>query len=91
MDSKELCDRSDELQRGDKWREAYDILKDYGDTDDVELLWRLIRSYYRVGKFLAQSTAERDEMALKGNAAVEKAASKYPNHFEVRKVRNNAH
>ena len=86
MDSKETCARADELQHGDKWREAYDFLKEFEDTDDVELLWRLIRSYYRVGKFLAASTNERNEMAKKGQAAVEKGSRLFPEHFEIRKV-----
>jgi len=87
MDSGEICSRADELQHADKWREAYDVLKEFESTDDAELLWRLIRSYYRVGKFLAADVAEKNEMANKGTAAVEKAVRMFPDDFQVRKVR----
>lgn len=86
MDTKEICAKADELQHDDKWREAYDVLKEFKDSEDAEIMWRLIRSYYRVGKFLTAGKAEKMCMAETGNATVERAVSKYPDHFEVRKV-----
>ena len=87
MASPALYEEVDKLQTSGKWSEAYDLLKSHTESEDPELLWRLIRSYYRMGKYVMKDNKPvRDSMAKKGTELVNRAANKYPEHFEIRRV-----
>ena len=87
MASAEIIAEADRLQSSNKWRDAYEYLKPYSDTtEDPELLWRLLRSYYRIGKHLARDHQERDAVAEKGLEILKRALDKDSNHFNIQKV-----
>jgi protein-disulfide isomerase-like protein with CxxC motif len=82
-----LCAEADKLERASKWREAYDMLKPHaGGARDPELLWRIVRAYYRMGKYLTKDKHERDLIAEEGMALSERALQIDPNNFNVQKV-----
>jgi len=67
MDVTQIAAEADKLEKENRWREAYNYLKEYVDSaEDPELVWRIIRAYYRVGKYLARDKQEREEVARKG-------------------------
>lgn len=87
MEAADIIAESDRLQNSNKWRDAYEYLKPYSDTtEDPELLWRLIRSYYRIGKHLARDKQEKAAVADKGLEISERALAKDSNHFNIQKV-----
>ncbi|XP_067005992.2 regulator of microtubule dynamics protein 1 isoform X1 [Anabrus simplex] len=57
--SRLLLDRADELYNANRYEETYNSLKEYQDTDDVEVLWRLSRALY------SHSKQERDSKKKK--------------------------
>ena len=87
MNSSGMCAQSDKLYETNKWKEDYEVLKSYADTEDSELLWRLIRSHYRVGKYLTKNKQIKDEIARIGEEIVERATRMHPNNFFIRKVK----
>ena len=89
MDVATITAEADKLHSSNQWRECYDYLKGHADgTEDVELLWRLIRAYYFVGKYLAKSTEEAKEIATKGQEISDRALKINENHFNVQRVRS---
>lgn len=87
MEVADIVAEADKLQSSNKWRDAYEYLKPYSDTaEDPELLWRLLRSCYRIGKYLARDKQERDAVAEKGLEIMERALAKDSNHFNIQKV-----
>lgn len=87
MDVGKITAEADNLHTSNRWRECYDYLKSYADSTDVELLWRLIRAYYFVGKHLARSKEEAKEIATKGQEIADRALGINDNHFNVHRVR----
>lgn len=78
---------ADRLQRNSQWREAYEYLKPYTEeARDPELLWRLIRSYYRVGKHLARNKKESEDAAKIGMELSERGLAIDDKNFELLKV-----
>lgn len=87
MDVAAVIAEVDRLQLSNKWREAYDYIKPYADAaTDPELMWRIIRAYYRVGKHLARDKQEKDEVAKKASEVSERAIKINQNSFDVQKV-----
>ena len=87
MDVAAIVKEADRLQTSNKWREAYDYLRPHAaEAVDPEVLWRLLRSYYRIGKYLARDKQERDQVAEDGLQLYERALKRDENHFNVQKV-----
>lgn len=77
----------DRLEEENLWREAYDYVRPYADTtEDLDLMWRLIRAYYRVGKYLPRDKQESLEVAKKGMEISDRALRIDENHFNVHRV-----
>ena len=83
----ELVAEADRLNRSGEWREAYEYLKPHcDDSTDPEVLWRLLRAFYRVGKFLAKDKQEKEYIMQKGVEIMESALKLHENDFNVQKV-----
>ena len=77
----------DQLHTANQWRECYDYVRRYGDSsEDVELLWRVVRSHYYVGKHLARDREEKDTVAKAGLEVNQRALKLHDNHFALQKV-----
>ncbi len=88
MASTEIVAEADRLHYSNQWRDAYEYLKPHCDElTDPEILWRLLRAYYRVGKHLAKNKEEKDYISQKGLQILERAVSDNENDFNVQKVR----
>ena len=76
---------ADKLYDEHKFREVLDYLTQYSDTQDQELLWRLIRAYYRVGQ---QSSDQQENKRLADEATKlsERALAINSEHFFCQKV-----
>lgn len=87
MADEDLTTRVDELERSNRWRESYEMLKPHAaDTRDPELMWRVLRANYRVGKYLAKDKQERDVVAQEGLQVSQRALQIAADHFNVQKV-----
>ena len=87
MDAAAIKAKADELQKTNKWREAYEYLEPYADeATDPEVLWRVSRSFYRMGKFLARNNEERDQIARKAQLISERALQLDEKNYNVQKV-----
>ena len=88
QDLQTVFDQSDTLYRENKWKEAFDILSPYADNDpsDVELLWRLVRVFFRVSKFFSKDKEEAERLAKKGLELSKKALSIDDKNFQCQKV-----
>lgn len=85
--SVEIAAEADRLHYGGGWRDAYEYLKPHCDSStDPEVLWRLLRSFYRVGKFLAKDQQEIEYLAQKGHDIMERALKLHENNFHIQKV-----
>lgn len=82
-----MTEEVDRLQRSNQWREAYDYVKEYGETaTDPELLWRVIRACYYVGKHLSRDKQESQAIATKGLEVSDRALKIDNNHFNLHRV-----
>ena len=87
MDVLALNNMLDECYKTNKWREGYDRIKEYEDkATDPELLWRMIRSYYQVGKYMPRDKNEAEFLATKGLEISDRALKINGNHFNIRRV-----
>lgn len=87
MDVPAIIARVDELHKDNKWREVYEYVKEYADeASDPDLLWRILRAYYRVGKHLAKDKQEQTDIAAKAESLSEKALKLCPDNFHFHKV-----
>ena len=88
QDLQTVFDQTDVLYTENKWKEAFDILSPYADNDpsDVELLWRLVRVFYRISKFFSKDKEEMVSLAKKGLELSKKALTIDDKHFQCQKV-----
>lgn len=78
--------KADELYNQQKFREAADLLEPLSaESEDVELIWRVMRLYYRLGK-AASDKAEGDAYALKAYELSAKGLKINENTFGIQKV-----
>ena len=90
-DQVDLAAKADELERSNRWREGYELLKPHAlTTGDPELMWRALRTYYRVGKYLAKDKQEREEVSQEGLQVSERALQVAADHFNIQKVSKSA-
>ncbi len=75
-DIKEVLERSDSLFKERKLTESFDLLAPYADgsSDDPELLWRVVRMYFRKCKEAqSKDKKEVEQLAKKGFEISKKA------------------
>ena len=83
----EIVAEADRLHESNKWREAYEYLKPHCDeTTDPEVLWRLLRAFYRVGKHLTQNKQETEYIMQKGLEIMERSLKLHEKDFNIQKV-----
>ena len=85
-DVESTCKHVDQLYEDNEWRKTLEYLQQFSDTEDPELLWRLIRVNYRLGK---QGTSDQREAKKFAEAALqhsEKALALHANDFQCIKV-----
>lgn len=85
-DLQALLIQSDKLYEANKFREAFDILNKFADSEDPEVLWRLLRVYYRMGTQEAASTEEAIRLAETAMAFREKVLVFGKEHMYCQKV-----
>ncbi len=85
MDVPAIIARADELNKANQWKEEYEYVCAYfQEVRDVELIWRIIRAYYRVGKHhLVKDVAE---VARSGMGLYERALEINENNCNIQKV-----
>ena len=84
-DVESICKHADQLFTDNKWREALDYLQQFSDTEDSELLWRLIRMNYRIGK-KSSNRIEAKKFAEIATKLSDKAMALHENDFHCIKV-----
>lgn len=87
MDTAEVIKQADELENQSKWEAELELLKPFEDkTEDVELLWRLIRVYNWVGAYHSKDKPVKKERAKKVQEISDRAMKADNNHFDVLRV-----
>lgn len=87
MDVVAITAELDSMEKNSKWREACEYVKPFVmEAVDPGVLWRLLRVYYRVGKFVADSKQEREEVAEQGMKLYDRAIELAGTNFDVQKV-----
>ena len=85
-DVQDSLKKADELYNHQKFREAADLLEPLlAESEDVELIWRVMRLYFRLGK-AAKDKAEGDAFALKAYELSKKGLEINENVFGIQKV-----
>ena len=85
----DVIQKADELNaNSERWRELLDFLVEgkHTETDNPDMLWRVVRAYYRVSKFKAKDSHESLTLAESALRVVERALTIDPNHFLIHKV-----
>ncbi len=71
----ELMEQSDRCSKEKKWKEGAELLSSYHDTDNPQLLWRIVRDLYRTSKYFSKDAGETEELARNGLELAKKALS----------------
>ena len=83
---KEQIAEADRLYGEQKYREALDLLEaQAAESEDVELLWRVMRLYFRLGK-ASKDKAEANSFAEKAYNVSERGLKVNENNFGIQKV-----
>ena len=82
-----IVQHADKLYEDRKWHEALEYLEQYGETEELDLLWRLMRINYRVGKHITPDRKAAERMAARGMELSERALKISDKHFLCQKVR----
>ena len=86
VDVPALKQKADELYGQLKYKEALDLLEPHSaECEDVDLLWRVMRLYYRLGK-VATDKSEIDSLAKKAYDISEMGLKINENVFGIQKV-----
>lgn len=81
-----LLQQADELYSQQKYREALDLLEpESAESEDTNLLWRVMRLYYRLGIAAADETTA-GELAKKAYEMSERGLKINENSFGIQKV-----
>ncbi|XP_008560583.1 regulator of microtubule dynamics protein 1 [Microplitis demolitor] len=78
-----LLAKADALYENQEYQKVYDILNNYRDSKDVEVLWRLSRTLYYMAK--TASDVEAKKMIYEAYNLVIEASSINDNHWAVHK------
>lgn len=81
-----IVQHADKLYEERKWHEALEYLEQYADTKELDLLWRLMRINYRVGKHITADRRAAERMAARGMELSERALKISDKHFLCQKV-----
>lgn len=84
-----IVQHADKLYEERKWHEALEYLEQYADTKELDLLWRLMRINYRVGKHITADRRAAERMAARGMELSERALKISDKHFLCQKVHGN--
>lgn len=85
-DGPSLLQQADELYSQQKYREALELLEpECAESEDTNLLWRVMRLYYRLGK-AADDETTAGEFAKKAYEISERGLKINENSFGIQKV-----
>ena len=85
-DVQKLMQKADELYSQQQFREAMDLLEPFSlESEDVELLWRVMRLCFRLGK-AAKDKSEANALAEKAYRLSERGLKINENVFGIQKV-----
>lgn len=81
----------DEQYKAGQWRENLENLDSYVEShkealEEPEILWRIVRIYYKIGKYLPRDQKESEELSRKGYEYSEKSLKIDDKNFSCRKV-----
>lgn len=77
---------ADKLYADNKWHEALEYLEQHADTENPDLLWRLMRINYRVGKHMTADRKVAEQIAAHAMELSERALKINDKHFLCQKV-----
>jgi len=77
---------ADKLYADNKWHEALEYLEHHADTENPDLLWRLMRINYRVGKHMTADRKVAEQMAAHAMELSDRALRINDKHFLCQKV-----
>ena len=88
-DSPSLLRQADELYSQQKYREAIELLEaeSAGQSEEADLLWRVMRLYYRLGKEAKDDQTKAGEFAKKAYETSERGLKVNENSFGIQKVK----
>ncbi|XP_066582827.1 regulator of microtubule dynamics protein 1-like [Prorops nasuta] len=78
-----LITRADALFDLDQYQQIYDLLKDYKDSKDVEILWRISRALYKMSQ--TKNSAEAKQLIEEAFNLLTEALEIQENHYAVHK------
>lgn len=86
-DGSSLLRQADELYSQQKYREALELLEpESAESEDAELLWRMMRLYYRLGSAAKDDQTKAGELAKKAYEISERGLEIDENSFGIQKV-----
>ena len=86
VDMHAVLQRTEQLYHENKFREAFEILEKYRESDDPDVLWQVVRIYYRIGKHETPDQTEAKKIADTAMEIAEKALKINDKHFLCQKV-----
>ncbi|XP_018343482.1 PREDICTED: regulator of microtubule dynamics protein 1-like isoform X1 [Trachymyrmex septentrionalis] len=81
--AKELLAKADTLFDQGNYRNIYNLLSNYKDSKDVEILWRLSRAIYKMSEMA--SDVEAQKLIYEGYDLLRKALAIQENHYALHK------
>ena len=83
-----LLQQADELYSQGKYEEALNLLEPQSaESEDTELLWRLLRIYYRLGKGAKDDKTRAETLAKKAYDLSQRGLKINENSFGIQKVK----
>lgn len=79
-----IC-QADQLYDSNQWKEALAYLEQYADSSDVEVLWRLARLCYKVGKYHSSGPEQSQKLSVRGMTYAERALAADAYNFAAQK------
>ena len=86
LDNAGVIERADDLFSQEKWRDMLELLLPYTETEDVELLWRVVRAHQLVGKRSPRNRQETEQLLQKAMEMMERGIQLNETHFQMHKV-----
>ena len=82
----EMLKETDAMYYGGKSPEAIQILRKYSQSENTEVLWRLVRACYTVGKFFTKDKTESKQLSDEATGYAKRAVAIDEHNFNTQKV-----
>lgn len=81
----DVLNEADLLYKQNKFRDVYELLKNFKDSENVELLWRLSRVAYNISQEQATSAEEKKRLVHEAFEIISRALKLNEHHFATHK------